>query len=514
MGLTCLSHTKNCTVKNALLWGMCRSHFYQVRVQSQLNSRIVHLVLAVLEAIPVAGQIISLIELKLIRQYTRTELKIIRPQARPQPTSCIPTFATDIYQENPSDIRRVWPADLKLLGLTTAQMKEVDGHVRDAFRAGDMTFSKKKLLYKNGTVLVDAVLPISLSCFRKKIDLSFCVLLFPKTVFASGGERKIRWAYDLTKGTFLLKKRITGLFEKQLLNYLIPLRAQRGIQTTITWRDLTDKQNKTKEQIIEPVRDGTLTTLLGTAPLANFNVKYELIMDLLDDLNDLHHARLSGVTINTVTPPQELSYTAFHTDIKPLNILTSFQNGKWRAELCDFGVATAHPVSFCISTGFTPPEYIRFYKKERPLGIQKNWFGISDLQIAHFNIKHGQGRDVWSMGLSILTLIVEREEQVMFENVLENTIGKFTIPPLPCLKAILSGKIWDHYDEEGILRLKQQTVNEDLDQLEKEITPKHPEERRKLAKLFEMLKTMMLRIDPNERKSIAQCIAFLQDETQ
>ncbi|MBS4168981.1 hypothetical protein PARA125_001632 [Parachlamydia sp. AcF125] len=67
---------------------MCRSHFYQVRIQSQLDSRIAHLVLAVLEAIPVVGQIVSLIELKIVQSY-----------ARLQPTSCIPRIATIASQE-------------------------------------------------------------------------------------------------------------------------------------------------------------------------------------------------------------------------------------------------------------------------------------------------------------------------------------------------------------------------------------------------------------------------------
>ncbi|KAF3361905.1 hypothetical protein PHSC3_001559 [Chlamydiales bacterium STE3] len=530
MSLNCTSHTENCTVRNALLWGMCRSHFYQVQIQRKLHSRIVHLALAILEAIPVIGQIVSLIELQSLRCYKRPQpTSCIDPQptlpARPQPASCIPQIATVASQESPTDLCRIWPTDLKLLRLTEAQKTEVDSHVRDAFRAltkrGQLSFVKKRLKYTDGIHTVDAALPITLSIFKENAKGRFRVMLFPKTIFASGGERKIRWAYDLTTGTFLLKKRITGIFEEKLLNYLLPLRNKRDIQNSVIWRISSDKQNNPKLQIIEPVRDGTLATLFGTAPLSNFSVKRDLIMDLLTDLNALHAAHLSGITITSEhrspfenASPQKLpSYAAFHSDIKPLNVLAFFQNGKWRAELCDFGAGAAHPTMFTISVGFTPPEYICFYQKKRPFGIQLPWFN-NNLDIAQFNIKHGQGRDVWAIGLVILSLLVEREEEVVWENVFKNCRKKANIPPLPCLKSILSGRPWGAYEEEGILDLKQATVDADLNRLKKEIASKHPKEQAELARIFEMLKEMMLRIDPNKRKTIAQCLAFLQEESR
>lgn len=523
MSLICSSHQENCTVRNALLWGMCRSHLYQVRVQSQLHSRIVHLVLAILEAIPVIGQIVSLIELKIVQICIRPQ-----PRVRPQPISCVPRITTVVSQERPDDIRRIWPKDLKKwLGLTETQKAEIDHHVRDAFRVitkeyGELSFDKKRLTYTDGVHTVAVTLPITL-CVLKKDEREAAgirVLLFPKTIFASGGERKIRWVYDLTRGTFFLKKRIIGLFEKKLLEYLLPLRIERGIQAPIIWRTSSGKQNKAKQQIIEPVRDGTIATLFGTAPLLDFSVKWDLTLDLLADLNALHAGRLSGVTITStrhsffeIPKTQELSYTAFHSDIKPLNVLVFFQNGKWRAELCDFGASAAHPTTFAISIGFTPPEYIRFYQEKRPFGIQEVWLD-HNLDTAEFNIKHGPGRDVWAIGLVILSLLVEREEEVVWENIFERCRKKANIPPLPCLKSILAGRHWTRYDEGGILNLKQETLNADLDRLEKEVGSKHPEERTEVARIFEMLREMMLRIDPNERRTIAQCLAFLQQESR
>lgn len=532
-------------MKNALLWGMCQSHFHQVQIQSQLSSRIVHLVLAIIEAIPIIGQLVSLIELKIVQLHIRHQSALNIPKAAtvpsqespveypqpsqespveyPQPSSCIPQIATVASQESPADVRRLWPIDLKLLGLTTAQKKEVDSHVRDAFRAiekgGTLSFDKKRLKYSDGTHTVDAALPITLSIYKDDVVGSgFRVLLFPKTIFTSGGERKIRWVYDLTTGNFLLKKRITGLFEEKILKSLAPLRAARGIQASVVWRTSLGKQKNSKLQIIEPVRDGTLPILFGTDPLSNFPVKLDLIIDLLNDLKDLHTQHLSGVKLSASdhsffdrTPEQVFSYSHFHSDIKPSNVLVFSQNDKWRAELCDFGASASNPTAFVISVGFTPPEYISFYKKKRPFGIEKNWFD-NDLDVIQFNIKHGQGRDVWGMGLVIISLLVEREEEVVWENVFENCHKKARVSPLPCLKAILSSRLWDHYDEKGIMDLKQKTIDADLDQLEHEIAPKHPENQTELARVFEMLKGMM-RVNPEERKTISQCLAFLQQES-
>jgi hypothetical protein len=506
MSLTCLSHTKNCSVRDALLWGICQSHLHQVRIQSRLDSRIAHLVLAILEAPPITGQIISLIELKIVQAFKR-----------PEPTSSIPRISPVRVQEKADDICRIWPKDLHLLGLTEAQKSTVDGHVRDAFRAlnkgGSIDFKAKRLQYTDGSTAVDIALPITVTILKNKEDKGFRVLLFPKTIFASGGERKIRWVYDVTAGAFLLKKRIVGVFEEQLLKFLLPLRRARGIQASVIWRTSEDKLQKPKLQIIEPVRNGTLSTLLGTAPLASLCMKQELIVDLLHDLKDLHSGRLSNVT---VIPPRGLSkkvsYDTFHSDIKPLNVLVFFQNEKWRAELCDFGEAAACPDKYIISTGYTPPEYIKFYKKLRPFGIQDDRFD-NTFEIVDFNIKHGQGRDVWSMGLVLLALLMEREEEVVWKSFFDQCYKKTKICPLPCLKAALSGCVSGHYAEENVLNIKQETIKADLDRLEKEVAAKHPEERAEVATLFQLVQGM-LKIDPKERNTVAQCLDLVQPLTK
>lgn len=551
MGLTCDTHLKNCTVKNALLWGMCRSHIEHARKKNHLHERITHLVLAILEAIPVMGQIISLIErklilsrkqpLKLVQQETvkiaeqepakpvqQETIKIVEQEQIkqvPPMVPCVPPFETIEMQESPEDIRRIWPKDLQKLGISEAQRIEVDGHIREAFKSvfkGEkLEFSKNSLKYTDGENEVNAVLPFSLSIAKENQEGGgFKVLLLPKSVFAQGGERKIHWAYDLTKGNYLLRKRIAGSFENQILNYMRPLRDARGIQAPVIWLNSVDKHNKPKKQIIEPVRDGTIAALFKKAPLADFSTKRALMVDLLSDLQDLHQGELEGVVISPAQldpfgeKQKKLNYHLFHADIKPENILVHHKEGNWRAELIDFGQSAANPTAYVISLGYTPPEYIRFYSQVRPLGIHKEIYRDDIFKISDFNIQHGQGRDVWSLGLVILSLLAERQQEVIFEHGIQHVLKKANIPPLPCLGRILSGRIYTNYDEALIVNLKQKDLDADLDQLEMEIALKHPQDREEIAKIFQMLKEKMLRIDPKERKPIGECLALFQQEMQ
>lgn len=552
-------HVKECTLENALQWGICRSHFYQAQIQTQWGDRIVHLVLGIIEAIPVIGQIVSLIERKIIEFYcppARTlSMETVSTSASPdsstqpssslstsaapasssqptpsipsqrvvpfplpvslsQPRSCIPQIRLTKLQETDTDICRFWPEDLTLLGLNDDQKNELDKHIRDAFRAGTFAWEKGRLKYDDGVTSVDAPLPLTLSVIKD--DSNYRVLLFPKTVFASGGERKIRWAYDLTHGTFLLKKRIVGVFEERLLKVMFQARMSRGIQTSPMWRSSVDKQALPKRQIIEPVRDGALPTLYRTEPFTRFSVKRDLILDLLADLKSLHEISLQNVEITPSigfrTPIKVGPYHAFHNDLKPLNILTFCQNGKWRGEICDFGQGAAHPTAFVISLGFTPPEYIRFYKQQRPLGIQST-FSENLFASAQFNIAHGQGRDIWSLGLVILSILVERTEEITWNNHFDLTSYRADFPPLPSLKACIPREVWSHYDEEGVLGLKQESINQDLDKLTKEVVARHPQDKLEVEKMFRMLK-MMLAINLNERKSITEVLDSLMQDPQ
>jgi serine/threonine protein kinase len=517
MHSTYLLPFNDCSLENALLWGMSKHHFHQARIQNQLDQKIIHLVLALLEAIPILGQIISLIELTIARTYTY-----------PQPISCIPHTELVKTQNSAEELMRIWPKNLSLLfkerldqSITQKEMEakkeEIDRHLRTIRSGTSVTTIRRKLTYTTDGKEVNVTLPIGLALFDRPNEVSHLLLLSKAIVF-TGGERKIRRAYDVTTGTFYLKKRIVGLFEERILKTLPKLRAQRDIHTSVIWRKIPSKIPGTPEklQIIEPIRDGTLSILFGTEPLSHFPVKHALITDLLADLVDLHSLSLSNCKITTRSFPwvdpvnHELpKFTVFHADIKIANVLVFLQDGKWRAELCDFGCA-ADPTKFVISIGFTPPEYITFYKSEHPRGIFDKSLLVDDFKLAQFNIEHGPKRDIWSMGLVILSLLVEREKKAIWENRSENKRYTAQIPPLPCLKKVLSGTVWT-YDEEKIVSLTQKDIDDDLAHLEKEMVCRYPEEVENLEKIFYMLKNMMLRINPVERETSHACFAFLQN---
>ncbi len=511
MSFTCHAHKKNCTLAKALLWGMCRSHFYQAKIQSQLEIKIMHLALAIFECCPIIGQIISLIELKYVLSHQQL-----------QPLSCNLKFDREKRQESANDIMRIWPKDLSKLGLNESQKDKIDKHIQQAFKTlskgGNIGFSKNKLEYNYRDQTKKVNLPFSLNITKVVDTATYQILLFPKTVFASGGERTIRWAYDLTKGEFLLKKRIVGSFEKEILVCLNSIRLKNGRGSPLIWRTAKDKTGKEKLQLIEPIQEGSLAILFNTAPLAHFSVKRELILDLLQELEALNQVSISCTVSLTKSlegehqTPRKFAYAAFHADIKPLNVLVSLKNEKWRAELCDFGQAAANPCITITSTGYTPPEYIRFYHLYKKQKSELFFTQTSDrLDLAEFTVNHGHGRDIWSMGLVILTLLVGREEEISYHLSMKESIKSY-IPPLRSLKSVLSG--WQDYNEQGTLKLTQEALDADLDQLENEVMLKHPEEKEELAKIFLMLKTKMLRIKPEERVTVDTCLALFQSFTK
>jgi hypothetical protein len=53
MNLFPTPHLEKCTLENALLFGMAKSHLNQAFVQTQWGNRVVHLVIGLVEALPI-----------------------------------------------------------------------------------------------------------------------------------------------------------------------------------------------------------------------------------------------------------------------------------------------------------------------------------------------------------------------------------------------------------------------------------------------------------------------------
>lgn len=438
----------------------------------------------------------------------------------PEPNSCRPQIA---YIESPDDgcvIRRRWPQDLSILGITNEEKETIDRAVVEAARIrsqhnAPIVWAKKRICCQDntGNLLFDAQLPISIALTPENH-----LLLFPKTVFGSGGERKIRWCYNATTGEFLLKKRVVGNeIEKTLIQTLIEDRKQRGWGGSVrsaTWRSVKTRDGKNKLQVIEPVRDGTLQILFGTRPLQDFSVKYGLILDFLKDLHALHQINFTGSFKKDLFSPQiSLEYKAFHQDIKIENTLVHKDaGGRWRGELSDFGAGSANPMTVPLSPGFTPPEYIRYLAKISPFGIEANRRFLDTDEMIQFNLKYAQGRDIWAMGLVILSVIIGKTEKATLR--VPNKSGVAIIAPLQCLKKRLEARNYspsryEFYAERGILDLVQIKLDSELFDLEHEVRLQHPNDSLKVNSIFHVIR-QMLKIDPEQRGNAASLLGQVE----
>lgn len=68
---------ENYTLKNALLWGNCYGHYAKAK-EGKLSSRAVHLLIALIEFIPIIGQIASIFEMVMILQFDHASNQSIK----------------------------------------------------------------------------------------------------------------------------------------------------------------------------------------------------------------------------------------------------------------------------------------------------------------------------------------------------------------------------------------------------------------------------------------------------
>jgi len=452
-------------IKNILMWGLCQQHFYQVGRESRWHHKVVHIILGTIEIIPVAGQIVALLEWGVVKFFTY------------------------------NDVVFHWPENLNTLDINDEQKRLLHRHLTVAMRLlkqnKTVTSEKRHLTLENMPPLT-----LPLSVHIEKTNDCIRIILLPRTVFMIGGERKIRWAYDLTRGEFLLKKRVVGMFEEIILKEMLHTRNTRGITCSIIWRTILGKQNKQKRQMIESLRHGTILSIFNTEAFLSLKVRCNLILDFLKDLRDVHKISISGVKIGDWFLPQ---YYAFHADVKMQNALVFQQNGRWRGELCDFGKATSNPMVNSLSVGFTSPECVEFYNSERSKNMHDN---------VVFNMTHGQHKDIWAMGMLILAILVGRVEKLLWLE--KSVLAMADIAPLPCLMGALSNSLAQSQGEMGILQLNQDILDRDVDLLRQEVLQKNPQDDHDMInKLFMTIKEM-LRINPRERKNICDVVRIIK----
>lgn len=211
-------------------------------------------------------------------------------------------------------------------------------------------------------------------------------------------------------------------------------------------------------QIIDSIKEKTVSNLFGQEPFKVFKNKFRIIQDLLNGIKTFH---FNYITHSSTKP-------VFYGDIKISNVLVFYESGIWRAKLRDF-IGAIDPSTITWTQGYTPPEYVKFFQKHFPHGIDQPSDTTLE-KIKEFQLCYGIDRDLWAVGLVILSILVGREE--LCEQEKEGKTIRLAIAPLPCLKKHLEQS---NFKEEGILKINQYEIDKDLRELKKEVYQMHPE---------------------------------------
>ena len=261
--------------------------------------------------------------------------------------------------------------------------------------------------------------PISIAILRREINSSKILhpLILSKTVVGEGGERSVKLCYNTRDGKYVVRKKIKPN-EQAVLEH-IQNNPCRGLSPPLYFRN---QDNSKKAQVIEPLYEGTLATLLQKKTSLDLSQKIDLMIDLLTGLQGLHGMK-STVKINTNEESGEqksfeTDFFLFHADIKPSNVLVDNTSAGWKAFLSDFGFCN-NPLISGGTLAYRSPESLRLAKKLESTSIENR----DDLVFNH-NIQYGQLSDYWSLGL-------------VFVAIMTSQLGKNEVPPLPSLQACL-----------------------------------------------------------------------------
>lgn len=349
----------------------------------------------------------------------------------------------------PLESQWFWPADLNELGLQGQDQVLIDQFLDENFDEM-MSQDEPPAFPKHGTPLEmngkQWTLPRTLFMLP-----GHRVIFFPDQkkvgIVGKGGERTVKFAYDVTTGTFCAKKRIEWGTENEVLRFF-HRNPCKGIVSCLGFREVPIEEGKTKLQVIQPKYERTLTQLIRNNDLT-FEEKIEITKDLFEGLTALHKRMTHTVVedevivINRRTRERtrrvdvtHLDHYVAHRDIKPSNILVQ---GRKNAVLSDFGYCGKNG-SLAGTRGYMPPEYLQHFNKRQKKSEK-----------AEINMNLGQNKDVWAMGLTMVCLI-------------EGKYGLKGTAPLPCIQRYL--KVTNKkLNDQDLTKITQEEIDQDIDTL-------------------------------------------------
>ena len=279
-------------------------------------------------------------------------------------------------------------------------------------------------------------------------------ILKTKEVIGKGGEKDVFLAYDLTAGTFYVKKEVRER-EVQIMD-IFKMTSKMGLPGYVNAK----KKRNSKYRIYQPLYDGDLIAATKRGYLKTRETKLFVIEGILKALVHFHGHEFD-LGVGTSCP-------AMHGDIKPKNIV--IEKETLSVMLIDLGsVAQTEQL-------FTSPLYLDPHTlKQGTLDRQKE---------LTLRVDYGQKRDVWATGLVISGILFaftgDGETDLPYTQVLsknytpkQNRFHAYR----KNLESISNDAIQNHFDEIG--------------------SAKEP--------LIGLLKGM-LQMDPNQRLTAEKCL--------
>lgn len=192
-------------------------------------------------------------------------------------------------------------------------------------------------------------------------------------IAGKGGQRLIKFAYDLTKGCKVVRKRILP----QEMEAIDCLRGIPGIAKTEAVFE--------GKVLFEKYYSGTLKNLIESGRILNSAEVVQISRDLMTALSEIHHRKTRD------------GRPAFHSDIKLDNLF--YRPSKKRGiqvVIGDLGFANSDG-GVCGTCSWFSPEYAReMLEREQEKKFDQQ-----------FNRRYGQALDLWSLGLVMASLLIQ-----------------------------------------------------------------------------------------------------------
>lgn len=251
--------------------------------------------------------------------------------------------------------------DLRTLGLSLDEKRRIVEYVSDHWEEWG-ALKKNHRVHRAVSGLANSLLVIP---DRQGGVKKILMRLDPEIVgiVGSGGQRDVEFAFDLTAGDMLATKKLIGK-EKGLV---AQLQGCKGVCGVICLRK--------SGRLFAPLYDGVISKLIQEVDLTLMQ-KRKIMSQLLKGLVAIHQ-----LTTSRGDP-------AFHSDIKPKNILFRLNDLRLVTVIDDFGLCNRRR-NLAGTPKWTSPEHAQAllsmdYSKE--LAYEANR-------------RHGQALDVWAMGL-------------------------------------------------------------------------------------------------------------------